>query len=114
MVRVRTPNGIRTRAAALKGRCPGPLDDGGRAVRRTPLDLAPVAPAVGGPGEHRGRCAEVTTVFAACAARAPWRGGGGPRPPAPRRGGAAGGGGGGGGAPPPRPRWAPYKKRLLG
>src|ERR1700743_980382 len=23
------PNGIRTRAAALKGRCPGPLDDGG-------------------------------------------------------------------------------------
>src|ERR1700712_5996895 len=25
----RTPNGIRTRAAALKGRCPGPLDDEG-------------------------------------------------------------------------------------
>src|SRR5258705_9427824 len=25
----RTPNGIRTRAAALKGRCPRPLDDGG-------------------------------------------------------------------------------------
>jgi hypothetical protein len=24
------PNGIRTRAAALKGRCPRPLDDGGR------------------------------------------------------------------------------------
>src|SRR5207237_465765 len=24
-----TPNGIRTRAAALKGRCPRPLDDGG-------------------------------------------------------------------------------------
>ena len=24
-----TPNGIRTRAAALKGRCPWPLDDGG-------------------------------------------------------------------------------------
>src|SRR5215203_1616859 len=24
------PNGIRTRAAALKGRCPGPLDDGGK------------------------------------------------------------------------------------
>ena len=22
------PNGIRTRAAAVKGRCPGPLDDG--------------------------------------------------------------------------------------
>lgn len=26
----RTPNGIRTRAAALKGRCPRPLDDGGK------------------------------------------------------------------------------------
>jgi hypothetical protein len=26
----RAPNGIRTRAAALKGRCPRPLDDGGR------------------------------------------------------------------------------------
>ncbi len=26
---VRTPNGIRTRATALKGRRPGPLDDGG-------------------------------------------------------------------------------------
>jgi hypothetical protein len=26
------PNGIRTRAAALKGRCPGPLDDGGQEV----------------------------------------------------------------------------------
>ena len=24
-----TPNGNRTRVAALKGRCPGPLDDGG-------------------------------------------------------------------------------------
>ena len=28
---VRTPNGIRTRAATLKGWCPRPLDDGGRA-----------------------------------------------------------------------------------
>ena len=28
--RVRTPNGIRTRATALKGRRPGPLDDGGQ------------------------------------------------------------------------------------
>ena len=26
---VRAPNGIRTRAAAVKGRCPRPLDDGG-------------------------------------------------------------------------------------
>src|ERR1700736_4078063 len=26
------PNGIRTRAAALKGRCPRPLDDGGSTV----------------------------------------------------------------------------------
>ena len=27
--RARTPNGIRTRVSALKGRRPGPLDDGG-------------------------------------------------------------------------------------
>ena len=27
--RVGTPNGIRTRAAAVKGQCPRPLDDGG-------------------------------------------------------------------------------------
>ena len=28
----RTPNGIRTRAATLKGWCPRPLDDGGLCV----------------------------------------------------------------------------------
>lgn len=28
------PNGIRTRVAAVKGRCPRPLDDGDRATRR--------------------------------------------------------------------------------
>lgn len=28
----RTPNGIRTRAVAVKGRCPRPLDDGGLAA----------------------------------------------------------------------------------
>ena len=28
-----TPNGIRTRVAAVKGRCPRPLDDGGRTDR---------------------------------------------------------------------------------
>jgi hypothetical protein len=39
----RAPNGIRTRAAALKGRCPRPLDDGGS----TDLAALPVAPAVG-------------------------------------------------------------------
>src|SRR5262249_23697982 len=55
----RTPNGIRTRAAALKGRCPRPLDDGGST---TTADL-PVAPAVGdrfsiGDGRHwrQSRC----------------------------------------------------------
>ena len=37
------PNGIRTRAAALKGRCPRPLDDGGSRLS-PPL---PVASAVG-------------------------------------------------------------------
>ena len=31
----RTPNGIRTRVAAVKGRCPRPLDDGGLLGRRT-------------------------------------------------------------------------------
>ena len=30
-----TPNGIRTRVAAVKGRCPRPLDDGGLFGRRT-------------------------------------------------------------------------------
>ena len=39
----RAPNGIRTRAAALKGRCPRPLDDGGS----TDTAALPVAPAVG-------------------------------------------------------------------
>ena len=29
----RTPNGIRTRAATLKGWCPRPLDDGGLGTR---------------------------------------------------------------------------------
>ena len=33
---LRTPNGIRTRAAALKGRCPRPLDDGGLDRRSRP------------------------------------------------------------------------------
>ncbi len=32
----RTPNGIRTRVTALKGRRPRPLDDGGSAGRRPP------------------------------------------------------------------------------
>jgi hypothetical protein len=36
------PNGIRTRVAAVKGRCPGPLDDG---------DVRPVAG--GEPGRDR-------------------------------------------------------------
>ena len=29
LINYRTPNGIRTRAATLKGWCPRPLDDGG-------------------------------------------------------------------------------------
>ena len=35
----RTPNGIRTRAAAVKGRCPRPLDDGGQNARIGDHDL---------------------------------------------------------------------------
>ena len=42
----RTPNGIRTRAAAVKGRCPGPLDDGG---------LPDPTVTCRGPVKHRGR-----------------------------------------------------------
>jgi hypothetical protein len=33
----RTPNGIRTRAATLKGWCPRPLDDGGLFVEASEL-----------------------------------------------------------------------------
>lgn len=40
----RAPNGIRTRAAALKGRCPRPLDDGG-----SRLPPCSVTPSVGDP-----------------------------------------------------------------
>jgi predicted Zn-dependent protease with MMP-like domain len=43
----RTPNGIRTRAAAVKGRCPGPLDDGGL------LELAPDVTSPGDPESIR-------------------------------------------------------------
>jgi hypothetical protein len=32
-VMLRSPNGIRTRATDVKGRCPGPLDDGGQVLR---------------------------------------------------------------------------------
>jgi hypothetical protein len=35
------PNGIRTRAAALKGRCPRPLDDGGLNGLWPAVTLAP-------------------------------------------------------------------------
>jgi hypothetical protein len=35
------PNGIRTRAAALKGRCPRPLDDGGSNELWPAVTLAP-------------------------------------------------------------------------
>src|SRR5690348_11366867 len=45
------PNGIRTRAAALKGRCPRPLDDGGRdGLRRRALGARRR-----GPPQHRGQ-----------------------------------------------------------
>ena len=54
----RTPNGIRTRAAGVKGRCPGPLDDGGQGVAcpRKDSNLRPPAPEAGALSpELRGR-----------------------------------------------------------
>jgi hypothetical protein len=39
---VSTPNGIRTRVSALKGRCPRPLDDGGIEVRSSEARYQPV------------------------------------------------------------------------
>ena len=45
----RTPNGIRTRAATLKGWCPRPLDDGGLCVTAIHFDRA-----VGLPGFEPG------------------------------------------------------------
>ena len=55
----RAPNGIRTRAAALKGRCPRPLDDGGS----TELAVLPVAPAVGDAPKHRGQPVRSSKAF---------------------------------------------------
>ncbi len=56
-----TPNGIRTRAAAVKGRCPRPLDDGGRWPAGRPKgcdDRPDEDDAVGKPIRRRseGRC----------------------------------------------------------
>ena len=50
------PNGIRTRAAALKGRCPRPLDDGGSDGYRRCEPVAPAVgdrPSIGDEGHHR-------------------------------------------------------------
>src|SRR5260370_21996380 len=47
------PNGIRTRAAALKGRCPRPLDDGGS----TAIAAGTRGARRRGPPQHRGRSA---------------------------------------------------------
>ena len=41
---VRTPNRIRTGAAAVKGRCPRPLDDGGRTAQHARDDQGYRAP----------------------------------------------------------------------
>ena len=38
-IHVSTPNGIRTRAATLRGWCPGPLDDGGQGGSRDSREL---------------------------------------------------------------------------
>ena len=60
------PNGIRTRAAALKGRCPRPLDDGGRAA----FAALTLGARRRGPPQHRGR----TTLPAKRLATAPYFG----------------------------------------
>src|SRR5690606_34551889 len=39
-----TPNGIRTRAATLRGWCPRPLDDGGQGERAYPAPARAVTP----------------------------------------------------------------------
>src|SRR5688572_11267309 len=51
----RAPNGIRTRASALKGRRPRPLDDGGPAPRHLPIGDSPesIARAFRPPGRER-------------------------------------------------------------
>ena len=55
---VRTPNGIRTRAATLKGWCPRPLDDGGKKphpVESTETLAAAPGASTGRSGAGRGR-----------------------------------------------------------
>ena len=47
------PNGIRTRVAGVKGRCPRPLDDGDVANLRSGLDIA------AGRGEIKSCCHDV-------------------------------------------------------
>src|SRR5215218_279877 len=48
---LRAPNGVRTRATALKGRRPGPLDDGGSFCRGREKQYMPSArPPAGGRG----------------------------------------------------------------
>jgi hypothetical protein len=64
------PNGVRTRAAALKGRCPRPLDDGDRDSTSNHSVI--------GPRAFHGRCARTASLAAksACCAivsRAPGR-----------------------------------------
>src|SRR5699024_593597 len=46
-----TPNGIRTRVAAVKGRCPRPLDDGSSSRRRLDKNIRDIHPYAKSPRE---------------------------------------------------------------
>src|SRR3954451_2627825 len=65
----RTPNGIRTRATAVKGRGPRPLDDGGNS-----LEVAVGHDCRRGPVQHRGGSRSPTNRFG-CPLPVPLRGG---------------------------------------
>ena len=59
----RTPNGIRTRATALKGRRPRPLDDGGLAMNRRAEEGALSIRDAANPSEGWGRIADPQALW---------------------------------------------------
>ena len=60
---LRTPNGIRTRATALKGRRPRPLDDGGLAMNRRAEEGALSIRDAANPSEGWGRIADPQALW---------------------------------------------------